>query len=209
MKKIIVFGSSGRVGQKLVEYALADNIIITAIVRNENKILVKHPNLRIITGDVFNEREVTNAIEGQDVILSALSGRSTKPDYSVLSVGMKNIISGMKKFGVSRILNVAGAGILEDKEFGLRRNRPNYPETFKLVSAENWKIFEFLQKTNINWTIVCAPEMPNETRTGIYRTSTNYLPEGGKRIAVEDVADFILKNLEREATFRQRIGIAY
>lgn len=209
MKKIIVFGASGRVGQKLVEYALADNFIVTAFVRNENRILLKHQNLQVITGDVCNEKEVMNAIDGQNIVLSALSGRSTKPDYSVLSVGMKNIISGMEKFGVNRILNVAGAGILEDKEFGLRRNRPNYPETFKLVSAENWKIFEFLQKTNINWTIVCAPEMPNETRTGIYRTSTKYLPEGGKRISVEDVADFILKSLETETTFQQRIGIAY
>ena len=209
MKKIIVLGASGRVGQKLVEYALTENYLVTAFVRNENKFLIKHPNLQIRTGDVFNEKEVTNAIEGQDVVISALSGRSTKPDYSVLSVGMKYIISGMEKFGVSRILNVAGAGILEDKEFGLRRNRPNYPETFKFVSAENWKVFEFLKTTNVRWTIVCAPEMPNETRTGIYRTATNYLPEGGRRISVEDVADFILKNLETEVTFKQRIGIAY
>ena len=63
MKKIIIFGSSGRVGQKLVEYALADNYLVTAFVRNENKILIKHPNLQIVTGDVFNEKEVTNAIE--------------------------------------------------------------------------------------------------------------------------------------------------
>jgi len=209
MKKIIIFGASGRVGQRLVEYALAENYLVSAFVRKESRINITNEKLRIVNGDVFHVKEVEKAVEGQDIVLSALSGRSTKPDYSVLSVGMKNIIAGMEKFGVRRILSVAGAGVLEDKEYGLRRNRPNYPEIFKLVSAENWKVYEFLQTTQIDWTMVCAPEMPNETRTGIYRTATEYLPDGGRRISVEDVADFMLKNIKTETIFRKRIGIAY
>ena len=209
MKNIIIFGASGRVGQKLIEYALADNFKVTAFVRDTAKVKINHTNLEVIKGNVFQLDEVENAVKGKDIVLSALSGRSSKPDYSVLSTGMKNIISGMEKFDIKRIICVAGAGILEDKEFGLRRNRPNYPEIFRLVSAENWKVFEYLQKTTRNWTMVCAPEMPEEKRTGIYRVENNFLPEGGRRISVEDVADFILKNLETENTFQKRIGIAY
>jgi hypothetical protein len=209
MKKIIVFGASGRVGKKLVVYALEDKYQVTAFIRNPDNLKIKHPNLDIFIGDVFNAVEVEKAIKGKDFVLSALSGRSTKPDYSVLSVGMKNIISGMEKAGVKRILSVAGAGILNDTEYGLRRNRPKYPEIFKLVSAENWKVYEALQKTNVNWTMVCAPEMPEEDRTGIYRATNDYLPIDGKRISAEDVADFILKNLEAETTYQKRVGIAY
>jgi uncharacterized protein len=209
MKKIIVFGASGRVGQRLVEYAIADNYQVSAFVRSENKMSMSHPNLKIISGDVFNKIEVEKAIEGNNLVLSALSGRSTKPDYSVLSVGMQNIIAGMEKFKLKRILSIAGAGILDDQEYGLRRNRPNYPEIFKLVSAENWKVYESLQKNDLNWTLVCAPEMPEGKRTGIYRYLPDFLPEGGSRIFVEDVADFILKNLDTESLYRKRIGIAY
>jgi putative NADH-flavin reductase len=162
MKNIIIFGASGRVGQKLIEYALADNFKVTAFVRDTAKVNINHTNLEVIKGNVFQLDEVENAVKGKDFVLSALSGRSSKPDYSVLSTGMKNIISGMEKFDIKRIICVAGAGILEDKEFGLRRNRPNYPEIFRLVSAENWKVFEYLQKTARNWTMVCAPEMPEE-----------------------------------------------
>lgn len=209
MKNIIIFGASGRVGQRLIEYALADNFKVTAFVRDTAKVNINHTNLEVIKGNVFQLDEVENAVKGKDIVLSALSGRSSKPDYSVLSTGMKNIISGMEKFDIKRIICVAGAGILEDKEFGLRRNRPNYPEIFRLVSAENWKVFEYLQKTARNWTMVCAPEMPEEKRTGIYRVENGFLPEGGRRISVEDVADFILKHLEAENTFQKRIGIAY
>ena len=122
---------------------------------------------------------------------------------------MQNIILAMESSGAKRILSVAGAGILDDTEHGLRRSRPNYPEIFRKVSAENWKVYESLEKSSINWTMVCAPEMPEEKRTGIYRTTNDYLPVDGTRISVEDVADFILKNLETKATFRKRIGIAY
>ncbi len=209
MNKIIIFGASGRVGQRLVEYALTDKYRVTAFVRDKNKITTSHPNLEILSGNVFNREEVENAIKEKDFVLSALSGRSTKPDYSVLSVGMKNIIAGMEKSGIKRVIGIAGAGILDDPEYGLRRNRPNYPEIFKLVSAENWKVYETFQKTNVNWTMVCAPEMPEEKRTGIYRTTNDYLPVDGRRISVEDVADFILKNLDNETTYQKRVGIAY
>lgn len=209
MKKIIVFGASGRVGKKLVEYALDDKYQVAAFVRNPDNLKIKHTNLEIFIGDVFNTIEVEKAIKGKDFVLSALSGRSTKPDYSVLSVGMKNIIAGMEKSGIQRVISVAGAGILDDPEYGLRRNRPKYPEIFKLVSAENWKVYEALQKTSVNWTMVCAPEMPEEDRTGIYRATNDYLPIDGKRISAEDVADFILKNLETETTYKKRVGIAY
>ncbi|MBK6607701.1 MAG: SDR family oxidoreductase [Leptospiraceae bacterium] len=209
MNKLIIFGASGRVGTRLIEYALSDKYKVTAFVRDRSKIKLTDSNLEIISGDVFNPEQVENAIAGKDFVFSALSGRSSKPDYSVLSVGMNNIVSGMEKAGIKRILIVAGAGILDDSEYGLRRNRPNYPEIFKFVSAENWKVYEALQKTKLNWTLVCAPEMPEDKRTGNYRTAIDYLPVDGRRIAVEDVADFFLQNIRTEAIFQKRVGIAY
>lgn len=208
MNRILIIGASGRVGKKLTQF-LSGNNKVTALVRDKNKINLSNPNLEIVEGDVFDLRKLEEISIGQNYILSALSGRSTKPDYSVLSTGIHNIVSAMKKNKIRRLISVAGAGILDDSEYGLRRNRPNYPETFKLVSAENWKIFEFLKTTEINWTLVCAPEMPEEKRTGIYRTTNDYLPIGGKRISVEDVADYIIKILDDTDTFQKRIGISY
>lgn len=209
MKSIIIFGASGRVGQKLVEYGIENKHKVTAFVRDMSKIKITSPNLEVISGDVFDSEGVIKAIEGKEIVISALSGRATKPDYSVLSAGVQNIINGMHKFNLTRFLNVAGAGILDDREFGLRRNRPNYPETFRLVSAENWKVYQYLQNSSINWTMVCAPEMPESGKTEIYRTAIDYLPDNGRRISVEDVADFILKNLDTKSIFKSRIGIAY
>ncbi|HNI91573.1 MAG TPA: SDR family oxidoreductase, partial [Leptospiraceae bacterium] len=205
----LIIGATGRVGQRLVQYSLNSNYKVTALVRDKSKLKSTNPNLEVIVGSVLDPQIIEEAIQGKEFVLTALSGRSTKPDYSVLSKGIENVVTCMEKAKVKRLISVAGAGILDDSEFGLRRNRPNYPEIFKLVSAENWKIYEYLKTKEINWTLVCAPEMPEEKRTGVYRATNDYLPLGGRRISVEDVADYILKILDEPETFKKRIGISY
>ena len=77
------------------------------------KIKVDHLNLNVVRGDVFNRDDVQSAIKGKDFVLSALSGRSSKPDYQCYPLEMNNIISGMENFYIKRVMSVAGAGILE------------------------------------------------------------------------------------------------
>jgi putative NADH-flavin reductase len=66
MKNIIIFGASGRVGQRLIEYALADNFKVTAFVRDTAKVNINHTNLEVIKGNVFQLDEVENAVKGKD-----------------------------------------------------------------------------------------------------------------------------------------------
>jgi putative NADH-flavin reductase len=207
--EIIVFGATGRVGSRLVEYCLQANHQVTAFVRDSSKASHFPNDCKIFVGDVKDSGAVLSACEGKDVILSALSGRSTKPDYSVLSIAMRNYILAAEKHRISRILYVAGAGVLLDPEFGLRRNRPGYPSFFRAVSEENLKVLDRLDKSNLHWTCVAAPEMPEGNRTKKYRVQIDYLPENGNRISVEDVADFLVENISTEKYFQKKVGICY
>jgi uncharacterized protein len=208
-KKILVLGSTGRVGQKLVEYSLSSGAMVKAFLRDPMKLNLSHENLIKFTGDVLLEKEVLEAMVDIDVVFSTLSGRSTKPDYSVLSIGIQNILTAMQSSSVKRILNVGGAGILKDPQYGLRRDKPGYPSFFRNVSAENLKVLDFLESSNVNWTMVCAPEMPDADLTKEYRVEVDYLPENGNRISVEDVAHFMLENIENDRYYCKKIGIAY
>ncbi len=208
-KKILIFGASGRVGQKLVEYSLEEKAKVRAFVRNPDKFQLKDTNVEIYVGDVKNYLQVEEALNEIDIVFSTLSGRSTKPDYSVLSIGIKNILEAMKKQSVTRILNVGGAGILDDEVYGLRRNSPTYPSIFLPVSEENLKVLSILKESNLDWTMICAPEMPKGERTGIYRTKINYLPKDGRKISVEDVADFMLDICLNPNYYKTKVGIAY
>ncbi|MCB1179360.1 MAG: NAD(P)H-binding protein, partial [Leptospiraceae bacterium] len=196
MKKILLVGSTGRVGGKVKEYVLKENKHkLRVLVRNPD-ILENEKDLEIVKGDIKNFEEVKKACEGVDIIISTLSGRKTKPDYSVLSEGIKNLIMAMKENSIKRIINLGGSGILKDKDFGLRRNKPGYPQIFKNVSSENLKVESLLIESNLDWTFVCAPEMPYGELTKKFRTEVNYLPGNGSRISVEDVAFYLCQILE-------------
>jgi putative NADH-flavin reductase len=209
LKNIIIFGASGRVGKRLVEFALADGHRVTAFVRNREKLYSLKDEINLIEGDVRDAQKVIEACKDQEIILSALSGGTPKSDYSVLTIGMKHILEAMNTYSINRILNVAGAGILKDLVYGLRRERPGYPELFKSISAENMKVLDLLNSSNVNWTCVCPPEMPDGIRTGNYRTLVDFLPENGRSISVEDVSDFMIRNLNNPMYYKKRVGIAY
>jgi 3-phosphoglycerate kinase len=50
---------------------------------------------------------VEAAISGQELVLSSLGRESGTSDYSALTTGVENIISGMTRFSVERFLNIA------------------------------------------------------------------------------------------------------
>jgi putative NADH-flavin reductase len=206
---IVIFGASGRVGSSLVEYSLEKNLSITACSRNLEGLEKWKDRVSLQSVDVKDLDSVAKLIRNDSIVYSCLSGRSSKPDYSVLSIGIQNMIQAMEKVGSKRIILVAGAGILLDKEFGLRRDRPNYPEIFRKVSAENLIVLEKLQSSHLDWSMLCCPEMPLGERTEKYRMEIDYLPEKGNRISVQDVADAMLKITENEIYFQKRIGISY
>ena len=206
---VVIFGASGRVGSSLVEYCLEKNDSITACSRNLTNLERFSDKIILKELDVKNLNSVTQVINKDSIVYSCLSGRNSKPDYSVLSIGIQNMIQAMNQVGSKRIVIVAGAGILLDKEFGLRRNRPNYPEIFKMVSAENLIVLDKLKNSNLEWSILCCPEMPYGERTGKYRIEVDYLPESGNRISVQDVADAMLNITENKFYFQKKIGICY
>src|SRR5690554_4816013 len=80
MKKAIVLGGTGGMGQALVKELLAQGIPTTAFGRSEDKLnkLVQQNQdkaelLSIYAGDAFNSHEVAEASKGADVIFHSVN----------------------------------------------------------------------------------------------------------------------------------------
>ena len=108
--KIIVFGATGSVGEKIVNQALEKGYSVTAFVRNPEKLTSKnHPNLNIFQGDVLNLADVKEAVKNQDVVLCALGdGKIGK----IRAEGTKQIITALKDSTTNRFIcqSTIGAG---------------------------------------------------------------------------------------------------
>ncbi len=205
---IAVFGGTGRVGGRFIEYALAEGHTVSALARDPNK-LAPRTGLTVIQGDVLDAEKVASAIAGADAVVSGLGGAGVEDPGEAQSQGMRNIVAGMQQHGVRRVLGVAGGGILNSVDGGLRHDQPSFPAVFKKVSSRHKEAWHAMRDSNLDWTMIATGDIVPGERTGVYRTLEEYLPEGGRRISVEDVADFLLRCLRDGLHLQKRVGAGY
>ncbi len=205
---IALFGTTGRVGGRLLEYALAEGHTVRALVRDPAK-LAPRAGLTILAGDVLDPAAVRETITGTEAVLSGLGGAGLQDPGEAQSQGMRNIVAAMTALGVTRVLGVAGGGILDSPHGGLRHDQPTFPAVFKGVSDRHKAAWTAMRESDLDWTMVCTGDILPGERTGIYRWLDDQLPEGGNRISVEDVAHFLLDEMTARRHVRRRVGLGY
>lgn len=205
---IALFGATGRVGGRFLEYALADGHTVRALVRDPAK-LASRPGLDVRKGDVLDATNVARVIGGADAVVSALGGAGVEDPGDAQSQGMRNIVNAMQKQGIRRVLGVAGGGILDSPHGGLRHDQPTFPAVFKEVSDRHQQAWEAMRDSDLDWTMVATGDIVPGERTGVYRTLEDLLPEGARRISVEDVADLLLHALRNGLYKGRRVGAGY
>jgi len=205
--KILILGASGRVGSHMVELALKDQHEVTLLVRNPDKIPHHQQQLRVIQGDVLNKQDVEQAMVNIDVVVSALN----TDGGDTLSASLPLILEAMTKQLVKRIITIGTAGILQSRVTPtiLRYQSTESKRKSTVAAQEHQRVFEQLQQSAMDWTIVCPTYLPDGAWTGNYRVERNFLPEGGSQISVADTADFAYQQIFREDFLRTRVGIAY
>ncbi|WP_342443413.1 SDR family oxidoreductase [Lysinibacillus sp. FSL K6-0075] len=205
--KILILGASGRVGSHMVELALKDQHEVTLLVRNPDKIPHHQQQLRVIQGDVLNKQDVEQAMVNVDVVVSALN----TDGGDTLSASLPLILEAMTKQLVKRIITIGTAGILQSRVTPtiLRYQSTESKRKSTVAAQEHQRVFEQLQQSTMDWTIVCPTYLPDGAWTGNYRVERNFLPEGGSQISVADTADFAYQQIFREDFLRTRVGIAY
>ncbi len=204
---ILILGATGRVGGQIVTYALHDRHPVNVLVRTPEKIQINNENLTIIQGNVLNKLDIIRAMHGIDVVISALNTDGT----TTLSESMPLIIEAMENEGIQRIITIGTAGILQSRISPklLRYQSSESKQKSVRAAEEHNKVYDMLQQSNLEWTIVCPTYLPDGERLGKYRIERNFLPEGGSKISVQDTAEFAFKQLKSSDYMKSRVGIAY
>ena len=204
---ILILGGTGRVGDQIVTYALHDGHHVTVLVRTPEKIQINHENLTIIQGNVLNKDDIIRAMHGIDVIISALN----TDGGTTLSESMPFIIEAMEKEAIKRIITIGTAGILQSRISPklLRYQSSESKQKSTRAAEEHNKVYDMLQSSNLDWTIVCPTYLPDGERMGKYRIERNFLPVGGSKISVPDTAEFAFSQIQSSDYIKTRVGIAY
>lgn len=208
---LTIFGATGMVGKHLVRHALAFGHNVKAFGRNVEGLTdedLRDENLEAIKGYVFNEDDVFDAVKGSDAVLSALGGSVDGTDKT-RSLGIKNIISQMQKAGVQRIVALGGMGILNADDNTLLLDKPSYPKAFLPVGKEHLQAYLYLKESNLNWTMIGAPNILEAEATGNYITAADHPPTPDKgAINAGDLALFMISEAAKNQYINHRVGIS-
>ena len=83
IRSILILGGTGRTGKYIIDQALQKGYKVTLLARDPSKLngMGNNPLVEIIKGDVLHYPDIYNAVQGNDVILSALGRDEKKQMY--------------------------------------------------------------------------------------------------------------------------------
>jgi hypothetical protein len=109
-KRVIVFGATGKTGQKICEQLNECEIQHTAFIRKGSEEKIKSKNTELFYGDVLNEEDIEKVFktnEFTDVVI-ALGSRDLKKS-NIRSKGTKNIVDVLNKLCINCKIHVVSA----------------------------------------------------------------------------------------------------
>ena len=203
--KIIIFGATGGVGQHVVKQGLEAGFRITAFVRTPAKLDMTHDNLTVIQGDAFNQSEVTAAISGHDAVVSCLGSSQGMKKSTELQDMVENIVIGMQKHHIERIVYTASAGVHKELT-GISGKL--VMRLLKNPLIDHGAAVKRIEAAGLNATIARPMSLTDKPFTGKYREAATGIPNKSSAIPRADVAHFIIKALTDASYENTSIGIA-
>lgn len=160
--KIVVFGANGKIGSLIVKRLLADGHTVRAFVHS-NSTLKEHKNLEIVQGDVHDAGQVSAALEGYEIVISALGSWGTA-SKDILSSAMLSIIPVMQRKSMKRIISLTGSGARDSQDsltLMERLSRGLILLAAHKILEDGEKHLALLRESNLDWTVVRSPGMRN------------------------------------------------
>ena len=211
MKRILLYGATGRTGGLLLAYALQQGYAVTALVRSPEKLTVKNDHLTVIKGLPTNLADVRRAMPGCDAVISTLAALSESeilsfkqiPAPHTLETTMRNTIAVMGELGLERIVTLSSIGASESRPYAPWYMRLMIRLTnFKLVFADHAAQEALLRQSNLDWTIARPVALNNNETLGELVVSYDTTPSPFK-MSRRQLARFLLNCLNSPAFVRK------
>lgn len=215
---IVVFGGTGRIGQRIVNEALSRGHKVTIVSRKAPAAdAPPRERLGYANGDILDAASVARLARGQDVVIDATSsGGGLTPggqgeDFHPRAA--TSLVTAMRQLGrgAPRVLVVGGAATL-DVEPG-KMLIDTMPGARGEPVGQKLSLEYYRNVRDVSWTFLSpSAKIVPGTRTGKFRLGGDQLlkdAEGNSSISMEDFAVAMLDEIEHPAHVRQRFTVGY
>src|SRR6185369_3314581 len=182
---------------------------VTAFSRTADKIPVQDDRLHLVVGTVTDGSRLSEAIRGQDAVISALGqGMSLKAD-SLIQRSVPVIVSAMQAQRVRRLIFTSSLGVGDSVRDAPLFSRMMMRFLLKDIYADKIAGEALIRRSDLDWTLVQPPQLTNGPLTRKYRVGEHLELRGIPRISRADVAHFILSQLDDTTYVRKAALIAH
>lgn len=210
MKRILLYGATGRTGTLVAEYALQQGYAVTALVRSREKLLVSSDHLTVVRGLPTAIEDVRQAMRGCAAVISTLSALSESEAFSfkkivpphTLETTMRTTLTCMNEAGLRRIVTLSSIGVGDSWPYAPWYMRLAIRLTnFRLTFADHAGQEALLKQSNLDWTIA-RPVALNNQQPGTLRVSCATTPSPFK-MSRQQLAKFLVDCLENKSFLRK------
>lgn len=207
--KLTIIGASGWLGGTIAREAIARGHDVTAVSRDAAR-LASIEGARGVVADLDDPDSVVSAIQGSDVVVAAVTDRSTD-DRSRIPATAGTLLEVLPRAGVRRLAYVGGGGSLEIAPGVRAVDDPGFPEQYRNEALAQAEALAILQASDgVEWTYMSPPPhhlVPGD-KTGSYRTAAGDSPvtndNGEAKITSGDFAAAFVDEIEQNRYAGQR-----
>lgn len=217
MRKIAIFGATGRTGKHLVSEVVNHGFIPVCLVREESKEKITEKKVFSIIGSPLEYQDVWETIDGCDAVLIALN-ISRKYDWpwakvisppNLLGIAAKNIVKAMNESGVQRVITISAWGV------GDSYHKVNWMFRFLINNTKVGITYEghedqerIFRQSGLDWTAVRPVALTSESWNLPIRVSFKGEKKLRMTIGRKDVAKFMLEILDDKNYFQTTPSIS-
>ena len=145
MKNILLLGATGTAGSAITQKLLSDtDYHVTLFARHVGDKFSDSLRTTVVNGDAENMEDLKKAMQGQDVVYCAISGKAL-PQIA------ENVVAAMGEYGVKRLIFMGAVGIYNEipDEIDGEDNLDNEP-----AQLPNRQAVDIVEASDLNYTVL-------------------------------------------------------
>lgn len=209
-RRIAILGASGTVGRRIVDRLLDGGFDVVCQTRSADKLAQLAGRVQIDAFDPRDAGRLSEFVSDTDAVIFAL-GTNTTGTTTLFSDAIAALITAMKEHQVGRLIAITGVGAGETRGHGgflydwiifplfTRRRYQDKDRQENLIAA-----------SDLDWIIVRPAPFSERLVSGSLEVHTEIKPETRlTRITRDEVADFVVAQLDSDRYLRQRPFIGH
>ena len=203
--KVFLLGSTGRLGNEILNTLITRKIYTTILIRNQEKIKLDSKYLDVCVGNPLEIDKLDKAMSNCSIVINALNiSRNSDFPWSklrtpktLLSETISNLIELNKKHDFSKIISVSAWGVLESKKqlpFWFRWLIDN--SNIKHGYLDHEKQEQILTASNLDYTIIRPVGLSNSQKDKAPKITIKSKPSN-ILVSRKTVSKFIVDNLKK------------